>query len=427
MFVSEEQKTWAILIAGWSSWPYYAVEATIYKTYQILRSGGILPENIIVFSPDDIAYNSNNPYPGAIFYADESINEHSENVYENIVVDYSRLNNTVSNFLAVLTGNKTAVHSGSGRVLDAEPDDNVLISYVGMGGKSAIYFSSDREPLYADELIPLLENLQADKKFGKMLLMLDAYNSGSLVDGYLVQNGYILAGTSAGRSGGSLTFKKNHLLNTATATPFNYAWMKYLQMVNDGIADEFSDTIFDLYCYIQSVGLKNEFNLYGHLELAKDKLKTYYGTKNESDRHVPKFKEKKNYVKAIGIGKRKIMSIKTETNQERIKMHEADNIYKFQKRRIERFINDICEDSTNGTTITSETEVDEDFVLPLQKFSCYRKLISTFNKECDFRVKENEYVIETQLYKFARLCASNVPEQTVTTAIEANCRRIYRT
>ena len=43
-----------------------AGKADVCHAYQILKRGGLKDENIIVFMYDDIAYSSENPYPGKI-------------------------------------------------------------------------------------------------------------------------------------------------------------------------------------------------------------------------------------------------------------------------------------------------------------------------------------------------------------------------
>jgi glycosylphosphatidylinositol transamidase (GPIT) subunit GPI8 len=41
-------------------------KADVCHAYQILKRGGLKDENIVVFMYDDIAHNSENPYPGKI-------------------------------------------------------------------------------------------------------------------------------------------------------------------------------------------------------------------------------------------------------------------------------------------------------------------------------------------------------------------------
>jgi glycosylphosphatidylinositol transamidase (GPIT) subunit GPI8 len=59
-------KKWALLIAGSKGYPNYRHQANICHAYQVLKSGGLQDENIIVFMYDDIAYNNENPRRGVI-------------------------------------------------------------------------------------------------------------------------------------------------------------------------------------------------------------------------------------------------------------------------------------------------------------------------------------------------------------------------
>jgi legumain len=55
---------WAVLVAGSSGYGNYRHQADICHAYQILIKNGMKAENIITFAFDDIANNSENPFPG---------------------------------------------------------------------------------------------------------------------------------------------------------------------------------------------------------------------------------------------------------------------------------------------------------------------------------------------------------------------------
>ncbi|XLT63984.1 hypothetical protein HN873_020508, partial [Arachis hypogaea] len=61
-----EGTRWAVLLAGSNGYWNYRHQADICHAYQLLRSGGVKEENIIVFMYDDIAYSEENPRPGVI-------------------------------------------------------------------------------------------------------------------------------------------------------------------------------------------------------------------------------------------------------------------------------------------------------------------------------------------------------------------------
>ncbi|KAJ0007773.1 hypothetical protein Pint_30750 [Pistacia integerrima] len=98
---------WAVLIAGSSGYGNYRHQADVCHAYQILKSGGLKEENIIVFMYDDIAFAKENPRPGII------INKpYGTDVYYGVPKDYTGENVTANNFLAVILGNKTALSLG---------------------------------------------------------------------------------------------------------------------------------------------------------------------------------------------------------------------------------------------------------------------------------------------------------------------------
>ena len=53
---------WAVLVAGSSGYYNYRHQTDICHAYQILIKNGLNPDNIIVFSYDDVAISSNNPF-----------------------------------------------------------------------------------------------------------------------------------------------------------------------------------------------------------------------------------------------------------------------------------------------------------------------------------------------------------------------------
>eukprot|EP00959_Pyramimonas_sp_CCMP1952_P233229 4873828-Pyramimonas_sp.AAC.4 len=72
-------------------------QASVYRMYQVLRSGNVPASQIIVMQADDIAIDGLNPFPGRVY------NEvGGPNVYANIQTDYSGSAVTSANFFAVL-------------------------------------------------------------------------------------------------------------------------------------------------------------------------------------------------------------------------------------------------------------------------------------------------------------------------------------
>ncbi|EFJ45532.1 vacuolar processing enzyme, partial [Volvox carteri f. nagariensis] len=61
---------WALLVAGSAGsgrWPNYRHQADVCHAYQVLLRGGLRPAHIVVMMYDDIAYDTQNPFPGQVF------------------------------------------------------------------------------------------------------------------------------------------------------------------------------------------------------------------------------------------------------------------------------------------------------------------------------------------------------------------------
>ncbi|TVU20153.1 hypothetical protein EJB05_36349, partial [Eragrostis curvula] len=89
-----------------------------------MKKGGLKDENIIVFMYDDIANNTENPWPGVIIN-----HPNGTDVYAGVPKDYTGNNVNVHNFLAVLLGDNSNLTGGSGKVvINSGPDDHISSS-----------------------------------------------------------------------------------------------------------------------------------------------------------------------------------------------------------------------------------------------------------------------------------------------------------
>ncbi|XBH79187.1 hypothetical protein VPH35_105218 [Triticum aestivum] len=170
---------WAVLVAGSSGYGNYRHQADICHAYQILRKGGVKEENIVVFMYDDIANNPLNPRPGVIINHPEG-----EDVYAGVPKDYTGEAVTAKNFYAVLLGNKTAVTGGSKKVIDSKPNDHIFIYYSDHGGPGVLGMPN-LPYLYAADFIKVLQEKHASNTYAKMVIYVEACESGSIFEGLM--------------------------------------------------------------------------------------------------------------------------------------------------------------------------------------------------------------------------------------------------
>ncbi|PKU82544.1 vacuolar-processing enzyme [Dendrobium catenatum] len=182
---------WAILIAGSSGYGNYRHQADICHAYQIMKNGGLKDENIIVFMYDDIAYNEENPRQGIIINRPDG-----GDVYAGVPKDYVGDNVNVDNFFAVLLGDKKSVSGGSGKVVDSGPDDHIFIFYSDHGGPGVLGMPT-YPYLYADDFISVLKKKHASNSYKKLVIYLEACESGSIFEGLLPEDISIYATTAS--------------------------------------------------------------------------------------------------------------------------------------------------------------------------------------------------------------------------------------
>ncbi|GFW70406.1 legumain [Trichonephila clavipes] len=141
------------------------MKADICHSYQILKNHGIPDERTILLMTDDIANNGENLTTGIV------INHPNGNdVYKGIPKDYTGEDVTPKNFMAILKGDeKTLAGVGSGLI--AFPEDelsatdlNRTINYMyenNMYGKMVIYIEAYESGLMFENILPNIINVNA--------------------------------------------------------------------------------------------------------------------------------------------------------------------------------------------------------------------------------------------------------------------------
>ncbi|KAJ1399579.1 Peptidase C13, legumain [Sesbania bispinosa] len=193
-------KSWALLVAGSDGYGNYRHQADVCHAYQILKKGGLKDKNIIVFMYDDIAFNEDNPRPGVIIN-----NPNGPNVYEGVPKDYTGDEVNPKNFFAVLSGNKSAITGGSGKVLDSGPDDTVFIFYSDHGAPGFVSMPNEGI-IYGKDLVDELKKKHAAKSYKKMVIYMEACESGSMFEGLLPNDMNIYVTTASNAAEDSYAF-----------------------------------------------------------------------------------------------------------------------------------------------------------------------------------------------------------------------------
>ena len=122
---------------------------------------------------DDIAYSSLNPTPGIV------INElNGENLYtDDVEKDYIGDDVSPENFVGVLLKDPKLISRGK-KVLNSTAEDFVFVYFTDHGAQSLVHFPKDI--LHASKLKDTLIQMKASNSFDKMVIYMEACNSGSM-------------------------------------------------------------------------------------------------------------------------------------------------------------------------------------------------------------------------------------------------------
>ncbi|KAM9447104.1 legumain-like [Clarias gariepinus] len=176
-------KQWVLLAAGSKDWENYRHQADVCHAYQAVHRNGIPDQQIVVMMYDDIAYNPQNPVPGNIINVPDG-----PNVYLGVPKNYTGQDVSADNFLAILSGNVAAVKkTGPKKVIRSGENDTIFIYLADHGGHGIFCFPNST--LHADDLIKTVHTMAMNHKFSKMVIYIEACQSGSMLEKLADSNG----------------------------------------------------------------------------------------------------------------------------------------------------------------------------------------------------------------------------------------------
>ena len=164
---------WVVIAAGSNGYQNYRHQADACHAYHVALSRGVPSSNIILMMFDDIAGNEGNPFPNKLFNT-----ANGTDVYAGCKLAYRQMDVSMANFFKVLHGDASA----GGAVLKSGPTDDVFIVYTDHGAPGYVTFPSG-PAMHASDLSAALATMHAKGMYGRLLLYMDACNSGSMFEG----------------------------------------------------------------------------------------------------------------------------------------------------------------------------------------------------------------------------------------------------
>jgi len=375
---------WAVLVAGSNTWMNYRHQADVCDAYQILREHGISEQRIITMMYDDIAYNEENPFPGQIFNWNGG-----PDVYSGVIKDYTGENVTVDNFLAILTGNKTA--TGGRKVLESGPNDNIFIYMSDHGGPGVFCFPNMTCRLRVDILQKTLRWMYENKRYKELVIYMESCESGSMFNGYLPNNMSILAVTASAPFSPSYAGCENETISNYLCDVFSINWL-----LDSRGANMSTETLFEQYRKVREETNTSRVCEYGDMTVSRELLKAFQAGR-----------ERKRKLSTGTLSPGKIVPsyrgrLMVQLNQ--LKRSLLEPIFDLKKEKIQTQLSSLHEEISRLLKVKDFYERNYGRYLACVSFSdlCYT---SRVDGECLFKHLEdvNEYVFEA-LSQMPELC-----------------------
>lgn len=167
------QDKWALLVASSKDWKNYRHQADILSVYQMIRERGYPDDHIILIMEDDLAQNPKNPFKGEV-----KTDLAESNLYQNFDIDYKMSDLAPTDIMNILSGKKT---SRTPIVIESTDKDNILIFWSGHGTQAELCWGDEFMGVRKEMVSNTLKQMAKEKKYRKMLFLIEACYSGSIV------------------------------------------------------------------------------------------------------------------------------------------------------------------------------------------------------------------------------------------------------
>ncbi|XP_046633726.1 legumain-like [Daphnia pulicaria] len=404
-----EPKQWAVLVAGSNGYYNYRHQADVCHAYQVLRRHGIPEENIITLMYDDIANSTENPTKGIIINA-----PNGEDVYQGVKKDYVGKDVTPETFLKVISGDIRGLKGvGTGRVLQSGPADNIFINFVDHGAPGLLAFPSSE--LHARTLQDTLLDMYQRKQFAKLVLYIEACESGSMFEDLLSDNLNIFVTTAANAHEHSFACYFDSDRDTYLGDVYSVMWMEDSEK-----EDLTKETLFRQFSIVRKETNTSHVQEYGDLTIGKMKVGEFQG-KGKAPMASNGRKRVSPLLDAVPSGDVPLEILRHKLR----KMNSSPGSAEIQRkiRGIEKKRQHLKDSLRKIVLKATEDEAKTEFIitgrLKLTNFSCYEELVNAFSQRC-FHLSKNEYAYR-HLFVLVNMCQSSIPKEVVIRAMDEVC------
>lgn len=406
----DKPKLWALLVAGSNYWYNYRHQADVCHAYQVLHAHGIPDENIVVMMYDDIANNQQNPTMGVVINHPDG-----KDVYKGVPHDYVGKDVTVQNFLNILTGNKDAMKNiGSGKVIASGPNDHVFVNFVDHGATGILAFPVGE--LTAKQLSDALQKMYTEKRYGKLVLYIEACEAGSMFRNILPNNINVFATTASDYDESSYACYYDSKRGTYLGDWYSVNWME--DSDKEDIEKESLQSQFQI---VKNITTTSHVIEYGDLTISKMVVGEFQGEQAAPPKTVPKVPFKRgapSWEVPLDILYKKLAA--AQTDQEKQQLHAEIDDMMDKRGHLETMIKKIV------TRVSISREHEERLVLArpqqLTQLECHDKLVKAFSRHC-FDFGKNTYALK-YAYILANICEDGLDADDAVRTIRQVCKTV---
>uniref|UniRef100_A0A5S6R4Q7 legumain n=1 Tax=Trichuris muris TaxID=70415 RepID=A0A5S6R4Q7_TRIMR len=403
-------KLWALLVAGSNEWWNYRHQADVCHAFQILRNHGVPEERIVVMMYDDIAYNKENIWKGKIINHPKG-----KDVYNGVPKDYTGKDVTPKNFRNILLGLKEELRGiGSEKIIDSGPNDHIFINFVDHGARGLLAFPDNE--MTVGELNETLWQMYERKRYGKMLIYVEACESGSMFHHTLPSDIEIFATTAANGHESSYACFYDKTLDTYLGDCYSVNWME-----NSDRANLNEETVEDQFKLVKKETNTSHVKQFGDQTVAKLPLAEFFGKK-------PPFGPVPKYLMGNTWQKDAVSSreVPLEILKRRMARNGADGrMLAFQFRHLLRkreyfhgFFQRMVFALVDGYEVNPPLLFNRHPV-QMTQLDCHTKLVHAFSELC-FNFGKNPYALN-YAYVFVNICELRLPVEAMIEKIQLIC------
>jgi len=409
----DQPKLWALLVAGSNYYYNYRHQADVCHAYQILHAHGIPDENIVVMMYDDIANSPQNPTKGVIINHPDG-----GDVYKGVPKDYIGKDVTPQNFINILTGNKDAMKGiGSGKVIASGPNDHVFVNFVDHGATGILAFPVGE--LTVKQLNDALLKMNKEKRYGKLVLYVEACESGSMFRNVLPNNINIFATTASDYDESSYACYYDAKRQTYLGDWYSVNWME--DSDKEDIEKETLDTQFKI---TKNVTTTSHVMEYGDLTFGKLIVGEFQGKQAVPPKTLPKVPFNRgapSWEVPLDILYRRLAAAQTDPEKQELHAQIDDMIEK--RGHLETIVTKIV------TRVSISREHQQKLVLArpqkLTQLDCHDKLVKAFSRHC-FDFGKNAYALK-YAYILANMCEDGLDADDTIRTMRQVCKAVQVT